>query len=276
MLSPLRNRFGIPGVISVIALVFAMLGGAYAASDDSGSGSKASASAKAKKGPRGPKGPKGPVGPAGPQGPAGPAGAKGDTGAAGSNGTNGKDGEDGTDGTDGIDGTSVTTSAASTEECPSGGIKVTSASPPAKVCNGQTGFVETLPSEATEKGTWWFQATNDPEQYAPVSFPIPLSVADAASIKETHVSTEKAEDFEAECPGTINDPKAEPGALCFYINSTEFLNTREGGITGVLRPDSNGEEGIETTGVGTTGVLLFFSGALQQQHMGGTFAVTAP
>ena len=27
MLSPLRNRFGIPGVVSVIALVFAMLGG---------------------------------------------------------------------------------------------------------------------------------------------------------------------------------------------------------------------------------------------------------
>ncbi|HSR94938.1 MAG TPA: hypothetical protein VLK56_08730, partial [Solirubrobacterales bacterium] len=26
MLSPLRNRFGIPGVISVIALVFAMMG----------------------------------------------------------------------------------------------------------------------------------------------------------------------------------------------------------------------------------------------------------
>jgi hypothetical protein len=33
MLSPLRNRFGIPGVISVIAFVFAMLGGAYAANN---------------------------------------------------------------------------------------------------------------------------------------------------------------------------------------------------------------------------------------------------
>src|SRR5260221_553574 len=69
MFSPLSNRFGIPGVISVIALVFAMLGGAYAASSNSGGG-KASASAKAKKGPRGPKGATGPAGPAGPPGPA--------------------------------------------------------------------------------------------------------------------------------------------------------------------------------------------------------------
>ena len=33
MFSTLRTRFGIPGVISVIALVFAMLGGAYAANN---------------------------------------------------------------------------------------------------------------------------------------------------------------------------------------------------------------------------------------------------
>jgi hypothetical protein len=51
MFSTLRNRFGIPGVISVIALVFAMLGGAYAANNSSGGG-KATASAKVKKGPR--------------------------------------------------------------------------------------------------------------------------------------------------------------------------------------------------------------------------------
>ena len=42
MLSPLRNRFGIPGVISVIALVFAMFGGAYAATN-SNDGGKATA-----------------------------------------------------------------------------------------------------------------------------------------------------------------------------------------------------------------------------------------
>jgi Collagen triple helix repeat (20 copies) len=274
MLSPLRNRFGIPGVISVIALVFAMLGGAYAASDNGGSGSKASASAKkGPRGPRGPKGPAGPAGPAGPQGPAGPAGAKGDTGAAGSNGTNGKDGEDGTDGTDGV---SVTTSAASAEECPSGGIKVTSASPPAKVCNGQTGFVETLPSEATEKGTWSFQGTGGVIQTAPISFPIPLSAADAASIKKARFSTEPAAAFEPECPGTINDPKAEPGALCFYVyEETGELPGVLPQPTGVYRPDFTGGD-VGATGIGTTGVLLYYESASTSKHAGGTFAVTAP
>src|ERR1700729_4312957 len=98
MFSTLRTRFGIPGSISVIALVFAMFGGAYAASN-SASGGKATASAKAKKGPRGPKGATGPAGPAGPQGPAGPAGAQGPAGAAGK------------------DGVGVTSAPATTVEC---------------------------------------------------------------------------------------------------------------------------------------------------------------
>jgi len=93
MYSILRNRFGVPGVISVIALVFAMLGGAYAAGGDIGS--KATSSAKSKKGPRGPKGPKGPKGDTGAVGPQGPAGANGKDGVNGKDGTNGKDGETG-------------------------------------------------------------------------------------------------------------------------------------------------------------------------------------
>jgi hypothetical protein len=62
MLSHLRSRFGIPRVISVIALVFAMLGDAYAATNSS-SGGKATASAKGKQGPRGKTDKTGPAGP---------------------------------------------------------------------------------------------------------------------------------------------------------------------------------------------------------------------
>jgi hypothetical protein len=151
MLSPLRNRFGIPGVISVIALVFAMFGGAYAANDDNG-GDKASASAKAKKGPRGPRGPKGPKGPAGP---AGPAGAKGDTGAAGSNGTNG------TNGSAGAAGKSAETVSFTGEKtlgsvnCKAGGVEVKSASPTVLVCKipGSRSFPHLFhaPTERTVK-----------------------------------------------------------------------------------------------------------------------------
>jgi len=96
MLSFLRNRFGIPGALSVIALVFAMLGGAYAANNTANHGAKASKASKkskkkAKRGPRGPKGAKGDTGPqglqgakgdTGPQGPAGPPGPAGTTGFA--------------------------------------------------------------------------------------------------------------------------------------------------------------------------------------------------
>lgn len=93
MFSMFRNRFGIPGVIAVVALVFAMFGGAYAANHPEGG--KATASAKAKKGPRGPRGKTGPTGPqglpgangkdgaAGAAGPTGPAGATGPTGPTG-------------------------------------------------------------------------------------------------------------------------------------------------------------------------------------------------
>jgi hypothetical protein len=85
----LRNRFGIPGVVSVIALVFAMIGGAYAAGGPSGSSQATTSAKKAKRGPRGPKGATGPAGPAGlkgdagPQGPPGPQGLKGDVGIPG-------------------------------------------------------------------------------------------------------------------------------------------------------------------------------------------------
>jgi hypothetical protein len=89
MFSMFRTRFGIPGVISVAALVFAMIGGAYAASSPGG-GSKASSSkVKVKRGPRGRRGATGPAGPAGArgatglQGPIGPQGPKGDVGSPG-------------------------------------------------------------------------------------------------------------------------------------------------------------------------------------------------
>ena len=94
MFSLLRNRFGIPGIISVIALVFAMIGGAWAANNSGGG--KATASAK--------KGPRGPRGKPGKPGPTGPAGAQGLAGPQGLAGANGKDGSPGSPGTTGAKG----------------------------------------------------------------------------------------------------------------------------------------------------------------------------
>jgi hypothetical protein len=247
MFSTLRTRFGIPGVISVMALVFAMFGGAYAASNSS-DGGKATASAKAKKGPRGPKGatgPAGPAGPAGPQGPAGAAGAKGDAGSPGSAGAPGAPGSSVTsisfEGTDEPD-------EAECEEA--GGVEFKSASPtPDYACNGANGANGnpwtaggTLPVGATETGSWSISATpagtpitGEPEVHvaaAPISFPIPLS---APITEASHtIFVPEGDTTTAHCSapplnGTAEDPKAESGYLCAYAGLT---------ASGVLEPFS--------------------------------------
>ena len=271
MFSTLRTRFGIPGVISVMALVFAMFGGAYAASNSS-DGGKATASAKAKKGPRGPKGPKGDTGPAGPQGPAGPAGAKGDAGAAGANG------KDGTNGTNGTDGTSVVASSVVEGglSCEGrGGSKFVTGATTTFACNGKEGggggggFPEVLAPGKTETGVWRFISNGEEEQFVPISFPIPLSSADAEDITYKALST--ADSPTANCPGSPEEPLAEPGFLCVY--AAGFSSTPSVGIpTHAYKPVLSGEE----EGVSTAGTLLYFESFDATRRISGSFAITAP
>jgi hypothetical protein len=265
MLSPLRNRFGIPGVISVIALVFAMFGGAYAAtSSESG---KATSSAKAKKGPRGPKGPKGDTGPAGPAGPAGaqgPAGAKGDKGDNGSAGANGK----------GAETVSFTGSKGPIGgvTCTAGGVEVKSASATTLVCNGkngtngQTGFTETLPEGKTETGMWGAHDSTTP--LAPISFTLPVVPA------PTFVFVKEGEDKSAEgCPGVVAGlPKADPGKLCVY---RVMSLAPEAGINLLfpIKSNANGS-GLEIGGVGPSGTALAFE-CEEGCSVAGIWAVTA-
>jgi hypothetical protein len=243
MFSLLRNRFGIPGVISVIALVFAMMGGAYAASNGN---PLAGASAKAKKGPRGPKGPKGDTGPAGP---AGPAGAKGDTGAAGSNGSNGSDGTNGK-GAETVSFTG-TKGPIGGVTCTEGGVEVKSAGAPTLVCNGKkgtngtTGFTATLPSGATETGVWALgqlsDAATNPGNSAPLYVPIPFSIPLGGGLDAAHVHFINAagkernpETFElvdsTVCLGDAAEPSAEPGHLCIYTGQLKNGFSYNGGI----------------------------------------------
>lgn len=89
MLSAIRRNLTPPTAIAVVALVFAMTGGALAAKSSSGS---AEASKQGKRGPQGPRGKQGPRGLTGPQGevgPKGPAGPKGDVGSQGPKGDTG-------------------------------------------------------------------------------------------------------------------------------------------------------------------------------------------
>lgn len=90
MRSAFNKWFGAPGVVAVIALIFAMSGGAFAAQQYL-KGSSPHYRQKPKRGPQGPRGPQGLTGPQGPpgqsvrgaDGPAGPQGPEGSPWTAG-------------------------------------------------------------------------------------------------------------------------------------------------------------------------------------------------
>jgi hypothetical protein len=249
MFSTLRTRFGIPGVISVIALVFALFGGAYAASNSSGGGKATASKSKAKKGPRGPKGATGPAGPAGPQGPAGPAGAKGDAGANGAAGGAGPTGPQGPQGPKGTNGTNGTPGATGPEGSPwtAGG---------------------TLPAEKTETGTWTAGPAREFQSpIVPISYPIPLAEASEEVVYLNAVETE-ASPGSGECEYEPEaTPVAPPGTLCVFATAEEGFG--EFRLIG-LHP---AEPGKDTP----TGTYIWIKGGEEGEFpaMSGVWAVTA-
>lgn len=192
MLQTMRKHLTYSNVAATLALLFAITGGAFAATGG-GSGNpsaKATASVSpatgrsevsdrviavaAKKKPK----PKSTRGPAGPAGKNGANGTNGTNGATGAPGEKGAAGANGSNGGEGKAGTSVTSEAAGSE-CKAGGTKFTSASGTSHVCNGEngtTGFTETLPKGKTETGAWSIEyASNNMIQFTTISFPIPLA-----------------------------------------------------------------------------------------------------
>ncbi len=263
-----REPFGTAGlIVAIVALVFAMLGGAYAAT----AGSSHKKKTKVVKGPRGPRGL------TGAEGPPGPAGADGKNGSAGAPGKNG---------------TSVISEAEPKgANCAEGGTKIIGAST-TYACNGQPWTAGgTLPKERTETGTWSvsgrFKESGDPV-LIPISFPIPL----AAALDESHVhfipSPTIAELGAGEFPkggaackeSTVQNPKAAPGNLCvFYVFDASLLGG-EGGIhvESIQNPEALGEAGAGTTGAFMRAEAKFSSppSALENLQAWGTWAVTAP
>lgn len=275
MLSLLRNRLGIPGVIAIIALVFAMFGGAYAATDNSGG---AKASAKGKKGPRGKPGKPGKPGPAGPQGPQGPAGANGKDGANGAQGPAGSAGPAGPAGAKGPTGPTG----------PGGATGLTGPTGTAGA-TGPTGSPwvpeNELPSGAMLTGSWSVghltaaQTSEDPFSpiYVPISFPIPLGVELPGSA--VHILY-KGDPATTECPGSVSDPEAQAGHLCVYTTdqvSPPFHPANEPNgkwlVSAITKATSlkGGETGASKTGA-FLNVLALEKGVFAY----GVWAVTAP
>ncbi|MDX6634333.1 MAG: hypothetical protein QOF06_536 [Solirubrobacterales bacterium] len=246
----IREPFGTAGLIlACVALIAALAGGAYAASKGLTPQQKKEVKkiAKSFQG----------------TGPQGSAGAAGLAGANGKDGTNGADGVspegaaftgnangcqeggvkftgtnttvacNGVKGTNGTNGKSVQVGAPTEAECSDGGATVQVEGQPASkkaICNGQTGFTETLPANATETGAFQLRAVslkNFEGAVTVISFPIPL--ANALDASNVHVVMNGEEFSFAEekfvpavtCLGTVEGPIAPSGHLCVYIHESE-------------------------------------------------------
>lgn len=252
MLSFARRRFTFANVAMAIALVFAMSGGAYAASkvlitSTKQISPKVLKALRGKAGANGATGVAGPAGPAGPQGPAGATGPAGTAGAKGETGVEGKEGKTGKEGKAGLPGSPWT----------AGG---------------------TLPSGKTETGVWAFGPfPNKQGSFASVpvaSFAIPLAApltsghAHFINAAGKEINLEEEEVTSTACLGTAATPTAQPGNLCIYTSSltNSVTNTAD-----ILSPDGSGKGAS-----GRSGAIEEFAGLSSENEEGrGTWAVTA-
>lgn len=168
----------------------------------------------------------------GPQGPQGPKGENGAPGAPGSPGKNGTNGENGA-------------CSVSVPQC-------------------------VLPSEATLTGAWsiGFFETPSPGSFVKTSISFGLQYPGETPPTLVYVQTEG--ENEAECPGTVEAPAAEPGFLCIYQDAAAF-----GPKFGELDTETT-----EAFGQTTSGATLWFNpGEFAEANVvsqTGTWAVTAP
>jgi hypothetical protein len=241
MILLLRNRLGVPGIISVIALVLSMSGGAFAAKDYLGSGATAlQKKSKGKPGPRGPRGKPGKEGPPGPPGAPGAPGAKGDPGANGANGQ------------------SVEAEAAGAE-CPEGGIKFKIGSETDFVCNGEEGpagpITGELPTGVSLTGIWSTPLVGDGNtfQLAAISFGLSVDPAPEAHYineagKEVVFNGSSYEELDShpDCDGTAAAPTADAGHVCIYTtNGAGTAPFPGGGLLSSTEPKSGVMVGFE-------------------------------
>jgi Collagen triple helix repeat (20 copies) len=273
MLSRIHQKLGTAGfIISIVALVAALGGGAYAASGGLTGKQKKEVEKIAKKY----AGKPGKTGAPGAPGPTGPAGAAGSKGEKGETGTKGDKGEPGGKGDNGEAGESVTVTKINTgeAECEERGgalVELENATSGVPVCNGAngtTGYSGVLPSGKTETGVWSVGAfTKQQEEefthvYLPVSFPFPLTPG------EYNGEFMEVGQTSANCAGSVESPTAAAGWMCVYL-------LEETGTAGFLRfesPDEVGEEILDQSGA----ILAFGqvkAGAARLYR--GTWAVTS-
>jgi collagen triple helix repeat protein len=241
----LKEPFGKAGLsVAILALVFALAGGAYAA-NNSATASKA--------GKPGPRGKTGKTGPAGAPGAIGPAGVPGASGAPGKNGTNGKNGEEGSPWTAG--GTlpsgktetgvfAISPSAEGPEVAP-----ISFTLPLAHSLSGEG--CEEEPATRTKQCQVHFISQRGEEEVW----------------NEAHETTGHFP--QTNCLGDASAPTAKPGNLCVYQAENHLA------LFGLAFRAINGFG--STPGASTAGAYLRFeAGEASASFATGTWAVTAP
>jgi hypothetical protein len=219
MFSTIRRRMTYANIAATLALVFAMSGGAYAASRvliTSTGQIKPSVlkQLKGKAGTNGAQGLTGPAGPAGATGAAGPAGATGAIGPAGATGATGATGKEGPKGKEGSPWTA-------------GG---------------------TLPSGKSETGAWAGSGSSGDitNRVLLASFAIPLAEPPTPNVIRFEEGQGEAKENElakianeerktkgepelplpipTDCKGTVQKPEATAGNLCIFVRDAENVN----------------------------------------------------
>ncbi len=278
MLARIRRRLTFANVTATLALLFAMSGGAYAASKYLITSTK-QISPKVLKELKGRAGLAGPAGAPGKEGVTGKEGLVGKEGKEGAVGKEGAAGKEGSAGKEGPAGEGVTIkSIGSGASCKEGGSEFSNKSIKSLACNGATGFTKTLPAGDTETGAWqdFDVATTKTETAITISFPIPLESTATATPHYITLEAEESNKLPAGCLGSVEKPEAEKGNLCvFEANSAEFAGVEEPEF---LNADLGLLKGAGGT-AGPTGVVMSLKTAakleLGKTVAWGSWAVTA-
>lgn len=252
MFREMHKRLTYANVTLTVALVFAMSGGAFAASKLLVTSTK-QISPKVLKALKGANGKSGLQGPAGPVGPSGPAGKDGAPGAAGEKGTQGERGIQGENGVPGEKGAVGVPGSPWTV----GGI---------------------LPSGKTESGSWndIGDVTNGKQVFVTLSFLLPVENSGKEPPTGELVF---AGQTGTHCTGSASAPTAPEGYLCVYDAAEEEVSGTPS--THVIFDGFSNPEAFISEGVGMRGALLHFEtnevgkGGLPFAIAEGTWAVTA-
>lgn len=272
MFKIIRKHLRYSNIMMTLALVFAMSGGAYAASKYLITSTKQISPKvlKALRGTNGKNGAPGATGPQGPQGPVGPAGKDG------ANGVNGKDGINGAAGTNGTAGVSVTSKVIATKEAAcggEGGSEFTAAeNKKTTACNGSPWTAKgTLPVGSTETGDWEVRSTASAAgefKVTTISFAIPLT-----SNPSKTVFVKVGEATPGECKGSVAAPGAQSGVLCLF-EGEGFSVIHKGGLEYAASVNPTGGPEAATTGAQPVFTTMQPKVAGEEVSAEGTWAVT--